>query len=274
MIDFRGMVEPVVGVALERRGLRACVWSRAKRKYVDSWLELDEPLLLLAAWGTRVQVAPSYRMVDLFELLGRMSPAVVRTLEELTNTSIRPFLEPKAHRQPRRRERDPYWRLSAVEVRQDVEMNIRGTKRPRRRITTRVECSGVLARPRVSETGHVDRVVALDMTAWAELRDLPLRLAKHGRLREWTWPPVRSERLRMAEHTFDFDLTFGEVMDGVLREVCGHGSPAEKVAFAGELDRRIEEIDRGEAKLIPASTVLRELRKRLRSRKTKPKHRR
>jgi len=274
VIGFRGMVEPVAGVVLERRGLRARVWSRAKRRYIDGWLDLGEPLLLLAAWGTRVQVAPSYRMVDLFELLGRMSPDVLRALEELSNTAIRPFLEQKAHRQPRRRERDPYWALSAVEVCQEVEVNVRGSKRPRRSITTHVACSGVLARSHVSETGHVDRVVALDMTAWPELRNLPLCLAKHGRLREWTWPPRRSERLRMVEHTFDFDLTFGELLDGVLREVCAHGSPGGKVSFADELDRRIDEIDSGKAKLIPASRVLRELRKRLRNGKTKSKRRR
>lgn len=58
-------------------------------------------------------------------------------------------------------------------------------------------------------------------------------------------------------------ITLIEFLKAIFFELTFHGRPAERNDLREELRRRVEEIDRGEAELIPAEEVFKELRDRL-----------
>jgi hypothetical protein len=233
-------------VALERRGING---------FEAGYADLREPMHVVGSWEAwLVKVEPRYQVRDLFALLARMSPKALATLEELANWSIKPFLV-----EWKRSRIVPRATLAAVEVRKNIEIKRNGGDASE--VSEITECLGRLRRPKPPRGARgKDTHVALGFTKWAALNDLPLRIAKRGVLRELVW---RGSTLRtMRDKPCSFDLTLGEFLGAIFRELCFFGSPAGREQHVEELTRRIEEVRSGHVDAISAEDLLKRLRKR------------
>jgi hypothetical protein len=96
--------------------------------------------------------------------------------------------------------------------------------------------------------------INVSMTPVNQLLQVPLRYDPE--LIFWRAPGVEAYRTRI-------DITFLDFIKAIFYDLTFYGPPAERDAMRDELQRRVEEIDRGEVELIPGEEVFRELRERL-----------
>jgi hypothetical protein len=96
--------------------------------------------------------------------------------------------------------------------------------------------------------------LSVSMTPVNQLLDLPLRYDPE--LIFWSSPGVEAYRTRI-------DITFLDFLKAIFFDLTFYGPPTDRDAVRAELERRVEEIDRGDAELIPGEEVSRELRERL-----------
>jgi len=71
---------------------------------------------------------------------------------------------------------------------------------------------------------------------------------------------VFRDRAFEIEYRTTVDITLVGFLKAVFDELTFHGSPEERDEVLRDLDRRVEEVQRGEAELIPAEELFRELR--------------
>lgn len=96
--------------------------------------------------------------------------------------------------------------------------------------------------------------ISVSMTPVNQLLQVPLRYDPE--LIFWSSPGVEAYRTRI-------DITFLDFLKAIFYDLTFYGPPADRDAMRAELQRRVEEIDRGEVELIPGEEVFRELRERL-----------
>jgi hypothetical protein len=96
--------------------------------------------------------------------------------------------------------------------------------------------------------------ISVSMTPVNQLLKVSLRYDPE--LIFWSSPGVEAYRTRI-------DITFLDFLKAIFYDLTFYGLPAERDAMRAELQRRVEEIDRGEVELIPGEEVFRELRERL-----------
>lgn len=101
--------------------------------------------------------------------------------------------------------------------------------------------------------------VSVSLTPVNQLLDLPLRYDPEL---------VFRDAAGAEEYRTRIGITFIEFIKAVFYDLTFYGPPADRDEVRAELQRRIEEIDRGEAELIPAEEVLARLRERLDSQAT------
>jgi hypothetical protein len=97
--------------------------------------------------------------------------------------------------------------------------------------------------------------ISVSLTPVNRLLHLPLR-----------YDPELVFRTRegVEEYRTRIDITLIEFLKAIFFDLTFHGSPEQRDEFREELRGRVDEIDRGEARLIPADEVFKELRSRLR----------
>lgn len=96
--------------------------------------------------------------------------------------------------------------------------------------------------------------ISVSLTPVHQLLALPLRYDPGLVFRD----PAGTEHYRTS-----IDITLIDFLKAIFFDLTFCGSPAERDEMRAELDRRVEEIERGEAHLIPAEEVLGDLRERL-----------
>jgi hypothetical protein len=92
--------------------------------------------------------------------------------------------------------------------------------------------------------------ISVSLTPVCELLHLPLR-----------YDPelvFRAEK-QIEEYRSEIDITFIEFLKAIFFDLTFHGGPEERDSVSAELRRRVDEIERGEAKLIPADELFKEL---------------
>lgn len=96
--------------------------------------------------------------------------------------------------------------------------------------------------------------ISVSLTPVNHLLDVPLRYDP-----ELVFRDVQGAE----EYRTRIGISFLEFVKAVFYDLTFYGPPAERDALRAELQRRVEEIDRGEAELIPAEEVFARLRERL-----------
>lgn len=92
---------------------------------------------------------------------------------------------------------------------------------------------------------------SVSLTPVGQLLDLPMRYDSALEFRD---------RAGATEYRTNVAITFLEFLKAIFDDLTFYGTPDERDAVLEDLRRQVEEIDRGEARLIPAEEVLRELR--------------
>lgn len=95
--------------------------------------------------------------------------------------------------------------------------------------------------------------ISVSLTPVNQLLDVPLRYDPELVL----WDPDGVEKYRTS-----VDITLIEFLKAIFFDLTFYGLPDERNEVRAELERRLEEVRRGEAELIPGEEVLEELRER------------
>lgn len=95
--------------------------------------------------------------------------------------------------------------------------------------------------------------LSVSLTPVNQLLDLPLRYDPSLTFRDSDG---------VEEYRTSVGITLIEFLKAIFFDLTFHGSPAERDEVRAELDRRMDEIERGEAETIPAEEVFRKLRER------------
>jgi hypothetical protein len=96
--------------------------------------------------------------------------------------------------------------------------------------------------------------IAVGLTPVRQLLDVPLR---YDASVTFLAPPD------VAPFRTEVDISLIEFLKAIFYELTFYGSPDERDELREELRRRVDQIERGEAELIPAEEVIEELRRRL-----------
>lgn len=96
--------------------------------------------------------------------------------------------------------------------------------------------------------------ISVSLTPVNQLLDLPLRYDPEL---------VFRDSAGTEEYRTRIDISLIEFLKAIFFELTFHGTPDERDEVRAELRRRVEEIERGGAKLIPADEVFRQVRERL-----------
>lgn len=98
---------------------------------------------------------------------------------------------------------------------------------------------------------------SVSYTPMYDLVDLPVKLNKEIVILEPWDKKLGNKRKELVRATREFVLL--EVLDCIYWDISFHGGPADNADFVEEMKRRVEEIDSGEAKLIPMEDVWKDL---------------
>jgi putative addiction module component (TIGR02574 family) len=210
--------------------------------------EADEPvwpgsvLDLAPYFFHSVEIDPAYTMGDLFRLLDRDD---VEFLEAVIGESVAPLLEES--REPPRGHEDV--RLDFLRVN-----NLHGHGE----IFREFDGWGPWDEPydgawEKEPDMPREGAVSVSLTPVNQLLDVPLR-----------YDPdlVFHDAAGAEEYRTRIGISFLEFVKAIFYDLTFHGPPAQRDAMRAELQRRVEEIDRGEAELIPAEELFARLRER------------
>ncbi len=102
---------------------------------------------------------------------------------------------------------------------------------------------------------------AIDFTPLNKLKKYPLKLNTEYIIEEYMRRKPRSRKIFAGKKSF----TVYDVIDAVLYEITFYGGPQQRNEQLEELKRRVDEVERGEAKLIPMEEMFAELKGRAKS---------
>jgi hypothetical protein len=204
------------------------------------WVAGVEALLPYLTWT--VELDTDFTLGDLFHLIDRDD---VTLLEQILHEELAPVLE-EAREGPSPRDDDEALHfLRVYNQHEDGDVH-RG-----------LDAWGSWNQPYEDGQGPAgarDTWVSVSLTPVGRLLHLPIRYDPEL---------LFQDRAGQPEYRTRVGITLIEFLKAIFDDLTFHGSPEDRDGVRLELLRRVEEIERGEAELIPAEEVFRDLQRKL-----------